>query len=76
MSKFNPIDRYLRKPSSRTLAVHAMCASCVGCTEGHLEKGFKETISACSSYSCPLRPFRPYQAKKSLEGEKMTIQNP
>ncbi len=73
MSKFNPIKRFNKKPNSRTYAIKAKCAECVGCTLNHIEKGFRESISSCSSYSCPLYRFRPYQAKKSLEAEKKVI---
>jgi hypothetical protein len=75
MSKFNPILRYMKNPSSRKLAINAKCAECFGCTPDHLEKGFRESISSCSSESCPLHRFRPYQANKSLEGQKTAVQD-
>ncbi|ETN92142.1 hypothetical protein U062_00004 [Gammaproteobacteria bacterium MOLA455] len=75
MSNFNPIQQFYRHPLSRAYAVKAKCAECVGCTPNHLEKGFKESISSCSSYSCPLRRFRPYQREKSLNSQKMPVQN-
>jgi hypothetical protein len=75
MSDFNPILQFQSRPSSRAYAVKAKCAECVGCTPNHLEKGFKESISSCSSYSCPLHGFRPYQREKSLEGQKTAVQN-
>ena len=70
MSDFNPIRQFQSRPSSRAYAVKAKCAECVGCTPYHLEKGFKDSISSCSSESCPLHRFRPYQREKSLEGQK------
>jgi len=76
MSDFNPILQFQSRPSSRAYAVKAKCAECVGCTPDHLEKGFKESISSCSSYSCPLHGFRPYQAEKSLNRQKTPVQNP
>ena len=75
MSKFNPILRFENKPNSRKLANDAKCAECFGCTRDHLEKGFKESISSCSSDSCPLHRFRPYQREKSLNSQKMPVQN-
>ena len=75
MSKFNPILRYQNNPDSRASAIHAKCAECVGCTSNHLEKDFKESISSCSSYSCPLHRFRPYQREKSLNRQKRPVQN-
>jgi len=74
MKRSNPIEQFQTRPSSRAYAVRAKCAECVGCTPDHLEKGFKESISSCSSYSCPLHRFRPYQAKKSLKGQKTPVQ--
>jgi len=76
MSNFNPIQQFHRHPLSRAYAVKAKCAECVGCTPDHLERGFKESISSCSSYSCSLHSFRPYQREKSLEGQKIAVQNP
>jgi len=73
MSKFNPILRHMKNPSSRKLAINAKCAECFGCTPDRLEKGFKESISSCSSYSCPLHGFRPYQAEKSLNSQKTAV---
>ena len=75
MSNFNPIQQFHTHPLSRAYAVKAKCAECVGCTPNHLEKGYKESISSCSSYSCPLHRFRPYQQEKSLEGQKIAVQN-
>ena len=75
MKRSNPIGQFRANPSSRAYAVKAKCAECVGCTPDHLEKGFKDSISSCSSESCPLHRFRPYQREKSLEGQKLPIQN-
>jgi hypothetical protein len=41
----------------------AKCAECIGCTPDHMERGFRASISECSSYSCPLYSFRPFQSK-------------
>ena len=74
MKRSNPIEQFQTRPSSRAYAVRAKCAECVGCTPDHLEKGFKESISSCSSESCPLHGFRPYQVRKSMDGQKTPIQ--
>ena len=76
MSDSNPICQFHKRPLSRAYAVRAKCAECMGCTLDHLEKGFKESISSCSSYSCPLHGLRPYQREKSLERQKTPVQNP
>jgi hypothetical protein len=75
MSNSNPINQFHSNSMSRAYAVKAKCAECVGGTPNHLERGFKESISSCSSYTCPLHRFRPYQREKSLEGHKTPIQN-
>ena len=75
MSKFNPIEQFQKNPSSKVRGIKAKCAECVGCTPNHLEKDFKESISSCSSYSCPLHGLRPYQREKSLNSQKMPVQN-
>lgn len=73
MSNSNHSNQFHRNSMSRAYAVKAKCAECVGCTPNHLERGFKESISSCSSYTCPLHRFRPYQREISLEGQKMAI---
>jgi len=73
MNNSNPIEQFEKFPLSRAYAIKAKCAECVGCTSSHVEKGFRESISSCSSYSCPLYRFRPYQAKKSLEAQKIAF---
>ena len=75
MSKCNPILRYQNNPNSRMRAIHVRCSECVGCTSNHLEKGFKESISACSSHSSPMHGFRPYQLEKSLNRKKTPVPN-
>jgi hypothetical protein len=75
MRRNNPLQQFHINSSSRAYAVKAKCAECVGCTPNYLERGFKESISSCSSYSCPLHGFRPYQREYALEGQKIAIQN-
>ena len=76
MRNSNPIQQFINNSTSRAYAMRAKCAECVGCTPYHLERGFKDSISSCSSYTCPLHRFRPYQREKSLEGQKRAVQNP
>lgn len=64
-AEFNPIARAQNKPTRKN-AINAMCAHCMGCTETHLERGFKQLIGECGSHNCPLHPYRPY-AKLSTE---------
>ena len=71
----NPIRQFVANPDSRVAAIKAKCAECMGCTPDHMERGFRASISSCSSYSCPLHRFRPYQREKSLEGQKTAVQN-
>jgi hypothetical protein len=71
----NPIRQFVANPNSRVAAIKAKCAECMGCTPDHMERGFRASISSCSSYSCPLHRFRPYQREKSLKGQKTAVQN-
>jgi hypothetical protein len=59
LAETNPIKRTIRKPTYLN-AIKAMCAHCMGCTDTHLEPGFRESISTCTARGCPLYGFRPY----------------
>ncbi len=59
----NPLRQCATNPKSRVAAKKAKCAECMGCTPDHMERGFRASISECSSYSCALHSFRPFQAK-------------
>ena len=59
----NPYDRNLGNTTSLRTALNAMCAHCMGCTEGYMEPGFREEIRNCTAPKCPLWHFRPYQQK-------------
>ena len=63
LTENNPIRQFAANPNSRVAAMKAKCAECMGCTPDHMERGFRASISECSSYSCPLYSFRPFQAK-------------
>jgi hypothetical protein len=58
----NPILRYREKPTAHK-AIKAKCSQCVGCTDEHLEQGFRNDIKRCTDQSCALHPYRPYQDK-------------
>ena len=60
MSETNPIRKF-RQARTRGNAIKAKCAECMGCTNLHLERGFRDLIRACSSGDCPLHPFRRYR---------------
>ena len=66
MRNHNLVERFFALAPSRKRAIEAMCASCMGCTHDYLEDGFKKEIRNCSSQSCPLYLFRPYQGLKDL----------
>lgn len=72
MSQANPVKRFFERGKPRGKAtINAMCAFCVGCTAeiqgkgfvDHVEAGFRETISQCEVYACPIHHLRPYQKK-------------
>ena len=44
-------------PTSRTIAIYAMCYECCG---GGYDGGIRETIRECK-VDCPLHAFRPYK---------------
>ena len=68
----NPIVKWEQSnKKSRQLAIAANCASCMGCSETHMEPGFKKAISACTILNCPLWIFRPYQKKGELADEQI-----
>ena len=66
MRNHNPVARFFTLKPSRTHAIKAKCAECMGCTKDHLEEGFKNEIRNCSAHSCPLYLFRPYKMPKHL----------
>ena len=57
----NPI-LYHKLGPTRGNAIKAKCAERMGCTETHVERGFRDAIRACSSSGCLLHGFRPYRA--------------
>ena len=62
----NPILRFLKEPTLKR-AVAAKCAECMGCTRTAIAEGFRKEIRDCSSRTCPLWAFRPYQAKEGAD---------
>ena len=66
MAEFNPILRNAKRPTYLN-AIKAMCAHCMGCTETHLERGFKESIRECNATTCPLYRYRPYRGSEVIE---------
>ena len=58
--EFNPVQRFLKRPTHLN-AIKAMCARCMGCSETHLERGFKESIRDCTVQDCPMHRYRPYR---------------
>jgi hypothetical protein len=69
----NPILKALNNPKSRSAAIAAKCADCVGCNLNHLEPGFRTTIRECELYHCPLHTFRPYTSKTAHESTQSDV---
>ena len=65
-AEFNPIARFKKRPTHLN-AIKAMCAACMGCSETHLERGFRDSIRDCTSKACPLHRYRPFRAKTDAE---------
>ena len=61
----NPILRFQAQPTLKR-AVAAKCAECMGCTPKALAEGFRKEIRDCSSKTCSLWTFRPYQGKAEV----------
>ena len=62
-----PGERLSQKPTSRKLAMEAMCWDCQG--GEHADPGWKWAIGNCNCTTCPLHGFRPYQKKAGTPGE-------
>lgn len=60
----NPIRRFQNRPTHLN-SIKAMCAHCMGCSEAHLEKGFRDLIRGCTAWACPLHRYRPYRHTES-----------
>jgi len=54
MRNHNPVARFYTLAPTRTRAIEAKCAECMGCTKDHLEEGFKNEIRFCTAPHCPL----------------------
>ena len=54
MRQHNPVARFYTLAPTRTRAIEAKCAECMGCTKDHLEEGFKNEIRFCTAPHCPL----------------------
>ena len=61
MRNHNPVARFYSLAPTRTRAIEAKCAECMGCTKNHIEEGVKKGIRNCTALSCALYFFRPYQ---------------
>ena len=69
--EFNPVARLFGRlrdqPDRHSLrdAITAFCGHCMGCTEDHMEPGFREQVRNCTAPKCPLYHVRPYQQKRA-----------
>ena len=64
-SPTTPLQQHLKvlEKGGRSLrkAVNAKCWECMGGDEDKVSRLVCDEIRNCSSYGCPLRPYRPYQ---------------
>ena len=60
-AEMNPVVRNADNRGSRTLAIHAFCAHCMGCTSDWQEPGWRNEVRNCTSTTCPLWHFRPFK---------------
>lgn len=71
----NPIRKFRAKPT-RSSAIKAMCAHCMGCTDDSIEPGFRGLVRDCASTACPLWQFRPYRGKDDPEDAETEVETP
>lgn len=58
----NPVKKWHDgDKKSKTLAIKAMCAACMGCEYGRAEPGWRKLVAECSAPHCPLHAVRPYK---------------
>lgn len=61
--RLSPWQKLRANPSSRALAIAAMCAQCMGWDEGRdRPSGVVNDIRTCTSPGCPLYGVRPYRS--------------
>ena len=62
ISENNPVKKLsTAKNATRSMAIKAFCAQCMGCDIERIEPGFISDIRNCTSKRCALYSFRPYQ---------------
>jgi len=67
--EYNWCKKLKDNPTSRVIAVKAMCFHCMGGDEENMpDAGWIEAIRECSAPGCPLYKFRPYKGRR----KKMT----
>lgn len=58
----NLIRKAKTKPTSKKLAIFAMCFNCIGGTEEEMpDGGWRKEITNCTANDCPLWTHRPFQ---------------
>jgi len=58
----NPLQKWHESDkTSRSLAIHANCLECVGCSPTETASGYRDAIRSCHLVDCPLHVFRPYR---------------
>lgn len=70
----NPILKAKEFPNSRRFAINAKCAECMGCTQTDIEPGFRKNIRECTTTSCALHSFRPYQHGEETEEQILELE--
>lgn len=65
----NPLLKFEARPT-RSNAIKAKCAECMGCTRDAIEPGFRVQVRDCTSRRCPLWAFRPYQRSDAEESDE------
>ncbi len=65
---YNPIEKAKLHPKSKTMAIKAMCAYCMGFPD----PGWRNQVKECTSPGCPLWTHRPYQQGQDIDEQEAT----
>lgn len=65
-AKRNPLEKLQDNPTSRKLAIDAMCYTCVG---AGADSGVRAAIRNCGVRKCPLYACRPYKAEDTANAD-------
>jgi hypothetical protein len=70
ITRKTPFEKLREKPTLKR-AITAKCCDCMGWEEGKpMPSGLKNDVKECTSESCPLYEFRPWQKVGASESQE------